>query len=46
MFLPDEMMSSAYARLQACRIGVSSSFSPLEIISIFPVAFFFMTAPP
>jgi hypothetical protein len=46
MFSPDDMMSSAFARLQACLIGVSSSFRPLEIISIFPLAFFFMTAPP
>jgi hypothetical protein len=46
MFSPDDMMSSAFARLQACLIGVSSSFSPLATISIFPLAFFFMTAPP
>src|ERR1700724_4202940 len=46
MFSPDDMISSAFARLQACLIGVSSSFRPLEIVSIFSLAFFFMTAPP
>src|ERR1700730_11165388 len=42
----DDIMRMAFARLQAWRIGVSSSFRPLETISIFPLAFFFMTAPP
>jgi hypothetical protein len=42
----DDIMRMALARLQAWRIGVSSSFRPLEIISIFRLAFFFMTAPP
>src|SRR5450755_3484489 len=45
MFSPDDMMSSAFARLQAWRIGVSSSFSPLATSRIFVLAFF-MTAPP
>jgi hypothetical protein len=42
-FAPKRFVDEAIA---AFNPRLASSFSPLEIISIFPLAFFFMTAPP